>query len=50
MPSEVDQKTKRTEDEILDELAELLADNFQARKAVGTPPKPLKRAKQSVRK
>ncbi len=43
-------KKKKTEDEILDELAELLADDFLAREAAGTLPKPLKREKQSVRK
>ena len=41
---------KRSEDEILDKLADLLADDFFARKAAGTLPKPVKRAKQSVRK
>lgn len=40
----------KKEDELLDKLAYLLVDDFLARKAAGTLPKPLKRAKQSVRK
>lgn len=37
-------------DRILDELADLIVDDFFARKAAGTLPKPLKRAKKPVRK
>lgn len=43
-------KKKRSEEEILNQLAELLAEDFLARKAAGTLPKPVKRGKQSVRK
>ncbi len=38
------------EELVLDELASILADDFLERKAAGTLPKPLKRAKKSVRK
>lgn len=43
-------KKKHSEEEILNQLAELLAEDFLARKAAGTLPKPLERAKKSVRK
>jgi len=43
-------KMKFSEEEILNQLAELLADDFLARKAAGTLPKPLKRERKSVRK
>jgi len=40
----------KKQDELLDKIAELLVDDFLARRAAGTLPKPLKRAKKSVRK